>query len=72
MDQTSRLRRLQRNEQIKALSTVAGNGGLALMAAGATRWFIEGLDSHVLLWLLDGCVIIGTGVMLLTQLQAEK
>ena len=72
MDRTGRSRRLQRNEQVKAVSAVAGNGGLALSAAAAARSFIEGLDGHVMLWLLDGCVIIGAGVMLLTQLEAEK
>ena len=71
MDHASRSRRLQRNEQVKAVSSLAGNGGLALMAAGAGRWFIEGLDGHVMLWLLDGSVIIGAGVMLLTELEAE-
>ncbi len=72
MDRTGRSRRLQRNEQVKALSNLAGNGGLAFLVAGSGRWFVEGLDGHVMLWLLDGFVIIGAGVMLLTQLEAEK
>jgi hypothetical protein len=72
MDEKSRSRRLQRNEQVKAVSSLAGNGGLALMAAAAARWFIEGLDAHAMLWLLDGSVIIGAGVMLLTEIEAEK
>jgi hypothetical protein len=42
IDQTSRSRHLQRNEQVKALSNLAGNGGLAFLVAGAGRWFIEG------------------------------
>jgi len=72
MEKKSRSQRLQRNEQVKALSNLAGNGGLAFLAAGAGRWFIEGLDGHVLLWLLDGAAIIGVGVMLLTRLEAER
>lgn len=72
MDRSSRSRRLQRNEQVKAVSNLIGNVGLTLMAAAGGRWFIEGLDGHVMLWLLDGCVIIGAAVMLLTQLEAEK
>lgn len=72
MDHASRSRRLQRNEQVKALSNLAGNGGLALLVAGSGRWFIEGLDGHAILWLLDGAAIIGVGVMLLTGLEAEK
>lgn len=72
MDNESRSKRLQRNEQVKALSNLAGNGGLAFLVAGAGRWFIEGLDGHVMLWLLDGAAIIGVGVMLLTRLKAER
>ena len=73
MDHTGRSRRLQRNEQVKALSNLTGNGGLAFLIAGAGRWFIEGLDGHVMLWLLDIGAIIGVGVMLLlTGLEAEK
>jgi hypothetical protein len=72
MDRMSRSRRLQRNEQVKVLSNLAGNLGLAFLAAGAGRWFIEGLDGHVMLWFLDGVAVIGVGVMLLTQLEAEK
>lgn len=72
MDRISRSRRLQRNEQVKVLSNLAGNLGLAFLVAGAGRWFIEGLDGHVMLWFLDGVAVIGVGVMLLTQLEAEK
>jgi hypothetical protein len=72
MDRLGRSRRLQRNEQIKALSNLAANAGLAFLAAGAARAFIEGPDGHVALWLLDGAMIIGMGVMLLTQPEAEK
>jgi hypothetical protein len=71
MDHTSRSRRLQRNEQVKALSNLAPNGGLAFLIAGSGRWFVEGLDGHVMLWLLDGAAIIGVGVVLLTRLKAE-
>jgi hypothetical protein len=72
MDRTSRSRRLQRNEQVKAVSTLMGNAGLALVAAALGRWFLEGLDGHGVLWLLDGSAIIGVGVVLLTLLEAER
>jgi hypothetical protein len=54
MDRTIRSRRLQRNEQIKALSNLAGNDGLAFLIAGAGRWFVEGLDGHVMLCFSTG------------------
>ena len=72
MGDTSRCRRLQRNEQVKALSNLAGNLGVAFLIAGVGRWFVEGPDGHVMLWLLDGAAVIGVGVMLLTGLEAEK
>lgn len=72
MDHVSRSLRLQRNEQVKAVSALAGNGGLALFAAGLGRWFFMTLDEHAILWLLDGAVIIWVGVMVLTLLEAER
>lgn len=72
MDHTSRSQRLQRNEQVKAVSNLAANGGLALFAAGLGRWFFGTLDEHAMLWLLDGAAIIWAGVMVLTLLEAER
>lgn len=57
MDRSSRL---QRNEQVKALSNLAGNSGLAFLAG-------RGPMVH----LLDGIAIIAMGIIFLTQLQAE-
>jgi hypothetical protein len=44
MDEKSRSHLVQRDEQVKAASNLAGNAGLALAAAGASRWFFEGVD----------------------------
>ncbi|MEA3010563.1 MAG: hypothetical protein QOJ91_2255 [Sphingomonadales bacterium] len=71
MDRISGSKRLQRNEQVKAFSNLANNGGLSFLVAGAGRWFIKGFDGHVMLWLLDGVAVISVGVMLLTRLEAE-
>jgi hypothetical protein len=71
VDEKSRSEVLQRNEQIKAASSLMGNAGLALAAAGAGRWFFEGLDENALLWLLSGPGVIWIGVKLLTLLEAE-
>lgn len=72
MDHTSRSRRLQRNEQVKAVSNLAANGGLALFAAGLGQWFFVALDLHAAMWLLDGAALIWAGVMILTLLEAES
>jgi hypothetical protein len=65
VEESSRSELLQRNEQLKAASSLAGNGGLALVAAALGRWFFEGLDGHVILWLLVGSVIISGGLKVL-------
>ena len=72
MDQRSRSEFLRRNEQVKAVSSLMGNAGLALVAAALGRWFLEGVDEFVMLWLLAGAGLIWTGVTALTMLEAES
>jgi hypothetical protein len=71
MDEKSRSELLQRNEQIKAATTLAGNAGLALVAAALGRWFFEGLDGNVIFWLVGGSVLMPVSVKALTMLQVE-
>jgi hypothetical protein len=71
MDVMSRSAVLRRNEQVKAVSSLMGNAGLALVAAALGRWFLGGLDEYVMLWLLAGGGLIWTGVTALTMLEAE-
>jgi hypothetical protein len=71
VDQKSRSEVLQRNEQIKAVSSLASNAGLALAAAGAGRWFFGGLDENAMFWLLSGVGAIWVAVKMLTLLEAE-
>ena len=67
----SRSELLRRNEQVKAASSLAGNAGLALAAAGAGRWFFESLDGNAVFWLLAGAVLMLVSVKALTMLEAE-
>lgn len=71
MDEKSLSELLRRNEQIKAASSLAGNAGLALVAAAMGRWFFEGLDENVIFWLLCGTVLMSASVKALTMLEAE-
>jgi hypothetical protein len=71
MDEKNRSELFRRNEQVKAVSTLMGNAGLALVAAALGRWFLEGADAYVMLWLLAGAGLIWTGVTALTMLEAE-
>jgi hypothetical protein len=72
VEEGSRSDLLQRNEQVKAVSTLAGNAGLALAAAGFGRWFLENLDEFVMFWLLCSAALIWTGVKVLIMLEAEE
>jgi hypothetical protein len=72
MDEKSRSELVQRNEQVKAVSSLMANAGLALVAAALGRWFLEGFDAFVMFWLLAGAGLIWTGVTALTMLEAES
>jgi hypothetical protein len=63
---------LQRNETIKAISGLCVNVGSALVIAGAGRWFYAELDEYTILWLCVGCVVVWTGLHVLTLLEAES
>jgi hypothetical protein len=69
--QKSRSELLQRNEQVKAVSSLMGNAGLTLAATGLGRWFLLGLDESVMVWLLFSAALIWTGVKALIMLEAE-
>jgi hypothetical protein len=71
VEERSRSQLLQRNEQIKALSTLGMNLGTGLTIAGSGRWFFERFDEHVIFWLTLGSVVIWLGVKGLTLLEAE-
>jgi|GEM_PF-6315089 len=71
MDEKSRSELLQRNEQVRAASTLGGNAGLALAAAGSSQWFFEGVDEYAMLWLLAGAGLMWASVKALTMLEAE-
>lgn len=40
MNEKSRSELVRRNEQVKAVSSLMGNAGLALVAAALGRWFL--------------------------------
>jgi hypothetical protein len=67
----SRSETLQRNEQIKALSTFGNNAGLALIAAGSARWFSVALDGFAIAWSLGGLALIWSGIHILTLLESD-
>lgn len=72
MDETSRSDLIRRNEQVKAVSSLMGNTGLALVAAALGRWFLEGIDAFVMSCLLARAGLIWTGATALAMLEAES
>jgi hypothetical protein len=71
VDEKSRSEVLQRNEQIKAVSSLTSNPGLALAGAGLGRRFLQGLDDYAVLWLLASAGLMWSGVKALTLLEGE-
>jgi hypothetical protein len=71
VDGGSRSEVLQRNEQIKAVSGLIVNAGLALLAAALGRWFVQELDDYAVIWLVGSSGLMWSGVKMLTLLEAE-
>ena len=63
---------LQKNERIKAASSLCLNVGTALVIAGAGRWFYTAIDQYTILWLYVGPIVIWSGLHILTLLEAES
>jgi hypothetical protein len=63
---------LQTNERLKATSGIIINLGSALVASGAARWFLSGLDPWVAGWIIFGATAMVAGVQLLAFLSPEK
>lgn len=66
------MRAVRFNEKIKRLSTVVGNGGLALAAAGIARWFATGLDLSAAVWILLAGGIIWVSLQLNELIDSEE
>lgn len=65
------MRAVRSNEKIKRLSTLFGNGGLALTIAGVSRWYVVGLDLSAAVWILISAGIIWVSVQMNDLLDSE-
>ncbi len=52
------MRSVRANEKIRRVSTLFGNGGLALLIAGLSRLYSLGLDLSGLAWILIAAALI--------------
>ena len=63
--------RLRSNEKLKLGSTVFANIGTALFLSAFGRWFLNGFDAWVALWLVFSCLIVGVAIQSMSLLEAE-
>lgn len=62
---------LRSNEKLKAGSGVFANIGTALFLSAFGRWFLNGFDAWVALWILFSCVIVGVAIQAMSLLEPE-
>jgi hypothetical protein len=59
------------NERIKYSSTIGGNLGTALFIAAIGRWFLNGFDAFVALWLIASAMLIWAAWYVLMLMESE-
>lgn len=65
------MRAVRANEKVKRVSTLLGNGGLALLIAAVSHVFTVGLDLSAAAWILLGGGIIWTSAQFNELLVSE-
>jgi hypothetical protein len=70
-DEEPRGDRLRSNEKLKVGSSVIANVGTALFLSAFGRWFLNGLDAWVALWIAFALIIIGSAIQLMSLLEPE-
>jgi hypothetical protein len=65
------MRAIRANEKLKRASTLVGNGGLALLIAGLSRWYSTGLDTYAATWILISAGLIWGSVQMNELLDSE-
>ena len=65
------MRPVRANEKLKRASTIIGNGGLALLIAGLSRWYGTSLDLTAAVWIIMAAIAMWTAVQMNELLQPE-
>jgi hypothetical protein len=65
------MRAVRANEKLKRASTLVGNGGLALLVAGLSRWYGSGLDAYAATWIFIAATLILGSVQMNDLLDSE-
>ncbi len=66
------MRAVRFNEKVRRATTLAGNGGLALLAAGLSRWFVTRLDLYAALWIFTAIALMFLAVQFNELLEPEE
>jgi len=66
------MRAVRFNEKVKRASTIIGNGGLALLVAGVSRWYLQYLDMSAAIWILIAFVLIWVSLQVHEILEPEE
>lgn len=66
------MRAVRFNEKVKRASTIIGNGGLALLVAGISRWYLQGLDLFAGIWILMASMLIWSSLQINDVLESEE
>lgn len=65
------MRAVRFNEKLKRVTTLMGNGGLALLIAGLSRWYVVDLDLSAAVWILLALGLIWVAVQANELLESE-
>jgi len=65
------MRAVRFNEKVKRISMIVGNGGLALLIAGISRWYLQGLDLFSVIWIFIASGLIWVSLQVNDVLEPE-
>ncbi|HEX8062437.1 MAG TPA: hypothetical protein VF535_04400 [Allosphingosinicella sp.] len=62
---------LRSNEKLEVFSSVIGNLGTGLLAAGFGRWFLTGADGWAVIWIIFGLTAMVVAIQSMSFLDPE-
>jgi len=65
------MRAVRFNEKVKRISMIIGNGGLALLIAAISRWYLQGLDLFAIIWIFISSGLIWVSLQVNDVLEPE-
>lgn len=66
------MRAVRFNEKVKRASTIIGNGGVALLVTGISRWYLQDFDLFGGIWIFMAFGFIWVSLQINEVLAAEE